>query len=227
MEKGDFKFAHPSADILGLVKTIHAITDMVRINHGLRPKYDKQLPDSGFALLMDKIGVIQDNIRRARLFREREQQLFQIIKRLWNVHHSKSGERKFSKYARLEVAYKIPEFPVDPKTKKEDLLMEQKILDSEDKHSIKKLYPYYSESEITKLIKKRRKDKEERLQFELDLEINKANKLKEAGIEDAQDQNNTTKEDVPKPKIDNRAKHSEESSKQPGKNNDFRSKDKE
>src|SRR5690606_29330595 len=123
-EKGDFKFAHPSADIMGLVKTIHSITDMVRVNHGLRPKYDQTLPSSGFSLMMEKIGVLEDNIRRSRLFKEREQQLFQIIKKLWNVHHNKAGDKKFSDDAKLEITYKVPEVPVDPKTKKEDLMME-------------------------------------------------------------------------------------------------------
>lgn len=118
-EKGDFKFAHPSADIMGLVKTIHSITDMVRINHGLRPKYDQQVPASGFAVLLEKIGVLQNNIRRSRLFKEREQQLFQVVKKLWNTHHNKAGQKKFSEEARLDVTYRQPEFPVDPKTKKE------------------------------------------------------------------------------------------------------------
>lgn len=246
-EKGDFKFAHPSADIMGLVKTIHAITDMVRINHGLRAKYDQTLPASGFAVLMEKIGVIEDNIRRSRLFMEREQQLFQVIKQLWNTHHNKSGEKKFSEDATLEVTYKTPEFPVDPKTKKEDLLMEQKLLDTGDTFTIKKLYPYMSDAEIAKLIAKRRKDKEAQMKFETELEVTKAQMLEEAGVFTMQETKSagigTSKvssmtsmtaqpkqpgegsgaTDVPKPKIDNRLKHSTDSSKQPGKNGDKRS----
>lgn len=246
-EKGDFKFAHPSADIMGLVKTIHAITDMVRINHGLRAKYDQTLPASGFAVLMEKIGVIEDNIRRSRLFMEREQQLFHVIKQLWNTHHNKSGEKKFSEEATLEITYKTPEFPVDPKTKKEDLLMEQKLLDTGDTFTIKKLYPYMSEAEIAKLIAKRRKDKEAQMKFETELEVVKAQMLEEAGVFTMQETKSAgignTKvssmtsmtaqpkqpgegsgaTEVPKPKIDNRLKHSTDSSKQPGKNGDKRS----
>lgn len=247
-EKGDFKFAHPSADIMGLVKTIHAITDMVRINHGLRAKYDQTLPASGFAVLMEKIGVIEDNIRRSRLFMEREQQLFNVIKQLWNTHHNKSGEKKFSEDATLEITYKTPEFPVDPKTKKEDLLMEAKLLDTGDTFLIQKLYPYMSEPEIQKLIAKRRKDKEAQMEFETELEVSKAQMLEEAGVFTMQETKSagigTSKvssmtsmtaqpkqpgegsgaTEVPKPKIDNRLKHSENSSKQPGKNGDKRSK---
>lgn len=247
-EKGDFKFAHPSADIVGLVKTIHSITDMVRINHGLRPKYEQSLPSSGFAVLMEKIGVIEDNIRRSRLFKEREQQLFHIIKQLWNTHHNKSGERKFSEKARLEVTYKTPEFPVDPKTKKEDLLMEQKILDSGDTFSIKKLYPYMSDAEINQMLTKRRKDREKQMEFETELEVKKAQMLLEAGVFTLQETESagignskvsktksmtgqppapgagSTPGEVPKPKIDNRLKHSTDSSKQPGKNGDPRAK---
>ena len=243
-EKGDFKFAHPSADIMGLVKTIHSITDMVRINHGLRAKYDQTLPASGFAVLMEKIGVIEDNIRRSRLFKEREQQLFQTVKVLWNTHHSKSGDKKFSENAKLEVTYKTPEFPVDPKTKKEDLLMEQKILDSGDTFAIKKLYPYFSDADIKKLVDKRRKDRMEQAKFEADIQVEQSKILQEAGIFTSQmttsgqigDSKATTSSSItaqPKdgtgttePKIDNRLKHSTESSKQPGKNGDTRAKNK-
>jgi hypothetical protein len=247
-EKGDFKFAHPSADITGLVRTIHSITDMVRINHGLRPKYEQSLPSSGFAVLMEKIGVLEDNIRRSRLFKEREQQLFQIIKQLWNTHHNKAGDKRFKEDAKLDVTYKTPEFPVDPKTQKEDLLMEQKILDSGDTFAIKKLYPYMSDIEINQLIAKRRKDRQKQMEFETELEVAKAKMLLEAGVftlqetESAGIGNSKVSKtssmtgqppapgagagptEVPKPKIDNRVKQSENSSKQPGKNGDPRSK---
>lgn len=244
-EKGDFKFAHPSADITGLVRTIHSITDMVRINHGLRPKYDQQLPASGFAILTEKIGVLQNNIRRSRLFKEREEQLFQVIKKLWNTHHSKGGEKKFSEEATLEVTYKAPEFPVDPKTKKEDLIMEQKILDSGDVHSIQKLYPHMNEADVKKLIKQRQKDRMEQAKFEAEIQVEQTKILQEAGIFTAQtsssasigDSRSTSSSTVtaqPKqegdakggtqPKIDNRAKHAEKSSIQPKKNSDPRGK---
>lgn len=222
-EKGDFKFAHPSADITGLVRTIHSITDMVRINHGLRPKYEQQMPSSGFAVMMEKMGVIEDNVRRSRLFREREQQLFQIIKKLWNSHHDKAGDRKFSEDARLEITYKIPEFAVDPKTKKEDLLMEAKLLDTEDCHIIGKLYPHLSEAEIQKLIKKRRKDKQDKANFEAELRVQAGLTMQENGLgPNGAPLAQAGKEDIPEPKMDNRAKHSIESSKQPGKNMDPR-----
>jgi hypothetical protein len=244
-EKGDFKFAHPSADIMGLVKTIHSITDMVRINHGLRPKYDQQIPSSGFAVLMEKIGVLQNNIRRSRLFKEREQQLFHVIKTLWNTHHNKAGQKKFSKDAKLDVTYRQPEFPVDPKTKKEDLIMEQKILDSGDKFAVKKLYPHLGEAEIAKIIKDRRKDKMEQAKFDAEVQVEQTKILQEAGIFTTQNNSSATigdtrtaasstitsqpktetgDKDVAKPKIDNRAKHAEKSSVQPKKNGDPRGK---
>ncbi len=242
-EKGDFKFAHPSADIVGLTKTIHAITDMVRINHGLRPKYENTLPASGFAVLMEKIGVIEDNIRRSRLFKEREQQLFQVIKALWNTHHNKAGDKKFKDEAKLQVTYKTPEFPVDPKTKKEDLLMEQKILDSGDLFSIKKLYPYMSDADIKKLIVQRRADRMAQAKFEAEIQVEQSMILQEAGIFTSQmttagqigDSKSSTSSSltaqpkdngVTEPKMDNRLKQSTESSKQPGKNGDTRAKNK-
>jgi len=234
-EKGDFKFAHPSADIVGLVKAIHSISDMVRINHGLRPKYEQTLPSSGFALLMEKIGVMEENVRRARLFKEREQQLFQTIKKLWNVHHAKAGDRKFSENASLEITYRDPEFPVDPKVKKEDLIMEQSILDTGDRHAIKKLYPHMSDVEIDKLIKDRQKDRLAEAKFQAKMEVEKVKILEEAGIFTEQSSatssigtSRTSKAstvtaqpkqdgkggDVAKPKIDNRAKQATDSSKQ-------------
>lgn len=244
-EKGDFKFAHPDADITGLTKTIHSITDMVRINHGLRPKHEQSLPASGFSLTMEKIGVMQNNIRRSRLFEEREKQLFQVIKVLWNKHHKKSGARKFRKDSTLEVTYKQPEFPVDPKTKKEDLIMEQNILDSGDTYAIKKLYPYKSDKEIGKMLKERRKDREAEALFQANLDAKVGKILQEAGIMSAEQSTKAasgmrtgaetsttssismkdTTKDVAKPQIDNRAKHAEKSSIQPSKTGDQRRKE--
>lgn len=198
---------------------------MVRINHGLRAKYDQQSPSSGYAVMMEKIGVIEDNIRRSRIFKEREQQLFNVIKILWNTHNTKSGDRKFFENAKLEITYKIPEFSVDPKTKKEDILMEAKILDTEDTHIISKLYPHMSDIEIKKLVKDRRKDKEEKVKFDSDLQIEIGSKLQANGLgTDKTSLNDKKDSEIPDPKIDNRAKHSEESSKQPGKNGDKRAK---
>lgn len=222
------------------------MTDMVRINHGLRPKYDQQLPASGFAILTEKIGVLQNNIRRSRLFKEREEQLFQVIKKLWNVHHSKAGQKKFSENSKLQVTYKAPEFPIDPKTKKEDLIMEQKILDSGDVVSIQKLYPHLNEQDIVKMLKARRKYKLEQAKFEAEVQVEQTKILQEAGIFTAQmsssasigdsrstsssivtsqpKQEDESSKDVSKPKVDNRAKHAEKSSVQPNKNGDFRKK---
>ena len=218
-EKGDFKFAHPNADITGLVKTIHSMTDMVRINHGLKPKHEQSLPSSGFAMMMEKMGVIEDNVRRSRLFREREQQLFKVISTLWNSHHSKAGDKRFSEDANLDITYKVPDFVVDPKTKKEDLMMEYKLLDTEDTHIISKLYPHMSEVEIQKLIKKRRKDKESKLEFDTEMQVQTGLTMQENGLgaegspaKDSTSKNGNT--EVQDPKIDNRAKHSEKSSKQ-------------
>jgi len=244
-EKGDFKFAHPSADITGLIKTIEGVTDMVRINHGLRPKYKDTLPSSGFALLMEKIGVMEDNIRRAKLFREREQQLFQVIKKLWNTHHSKGGERQFSKGCKLEVTYKEPSFPVDPKTKLETLVIESKLLDYGDRESYRKIYPHLSETDINKKIKQKRKDKLEQAKEDAKREVEVAKILVEGGISSAAEgssvasgrltNKSTTDETITmapksspgsqgKVSVDNKAKHSEQSSVQKKKNGDPRAK---
>jgi hypothetical protein len=234
-EKGDFKFAHPNADITGLVDAIQTMIDMCRVNHGLRPKYQQSLPSSGFSLLMEKIGVVEDNIRRSKLFKEREEQLFQIIKRLWNTHYSKSGEDKFSDDSRLEVTYVQPKFPVDPKTQMETIIMENKILDEGDRLTYKKIYPYYNDEDIDEMIKQRRKDKLEQAKEDAKVEVEKAKILAKAGMDlditkDSKTDNKGGKQEkdamkVTKPKIDNKAKHSEDSGKQKGKNGDPRGKD--
>lgn len=227
-ETGDFKFAHPSADITGLIKTIESLSDMVRVSHGLRPKFKDKLPSSGFALMMEKIGVMEDNLRRAKLFREREQQLFQVVKRLWNIHHSKSGEKKFNEKCRLDVIYKDPSFPVDPKTKMESIAMENNLLDTGDVETYRKIYSHYNEADIRKFIKKRRKDREEQVRFETELVIQQARMAEEAGFDPGLilgGKTQSIKEDKIKIKdSDNKAKQSEDSSKQNGKNGDFRQK---
>lgn len=210
---------------------------MVRINHGLRAKYDQQLPSSGFAAWIEKQGVVEDNIRRSKLFKQREKQLFQVIKTLWNTHHNKRGDRKFNENARLQITYKKPEFPVDPKTQKEDLIMEQNLIETGDKRAIKKLYPYMNDTDINKLIRRNRKDRAEEARHKAETMAEQVELLKEKGIEEDKAIQMVTGEKI-KPggskgsdssitgnKIDNRAKHSEESSKQPSKNMDQRTKD--
>lgn len=229
-EHGDFKFAHPSADINGLINAIHSMSDIVRINHGLKPKYRDNVPPSGFALWLEKAGVIDENRRRSKLFKEREQQLFNTIKMLYNAHHSKSGDRKFSEDARLEVTYIEPKFPIDPKTKIEEIIMEQKVMDSGSRDAYRKLYPHLSDSEINKKIKEYRKDKEEKAKADAEIEVEKAKILAEAQIISMQATESVQSEGVRSgstknityenqaatvDKEDNKLKHAQKSSNQP------------
>lgn len=215
-EKGDFRFEHPKADITGLLKTIESITDMVRVNHGLMPKYKDKISPSGFALWMEKAGVIDQNRRRGQLIKEREQQLFHTIKKLWNTHYSKSGEKRFSETAKLEITYVEPKFPVDPKTQMETIIIEQKIRQTGDTQAYKTLYPWMSDSDISKSIKQTREDVEEQERFHAELQLDIA---KQYDSEDMIYSGVAKKPelDVSANKIDNRAKHSAQSSKQPGK----------
>lgn len=224
-EKGDFKFEHPKADINGLIKTIQSMADMVRIAHGLRPKHQDSIPPSGFGLMMDKMGVLEENIRRGKLFAEREQQLFQVIKQLHNIHNGKSGEKKFSDKATLKVTYVPPEFPVDPATKLSTITLEQQIWDTGDVYAVQKIYPYKSEADIRKIMAQRRKDMEEQSHHETDVAVATGKKKLAAGMEP---EGGSKKPDpkVPGQKISNRVKHSEESSKQPRKGDTVRKKKK-
>lgn len=215
-EKGDFRFEHPKADITGLLKSIETITDMVRVNHGLMPKYRDKVSPSGFALWMEKAGVIDQNRRRGQLIKEREQQLFQVIKKLWNTHYSKSGNRRFSENAKLEVSYVEPKFPVDPKTQMETIIIEQKIRQSGDTQSYKQLYPHMTDSEIKKVMKETREDAKVKIVEEAETQLQiaqvyDANGMVYSGVAKKQTL------DVSGSKIDNRAKHAADSAKQPGK----------
>lgn len=223
-EKGDFRFEHPKADITGLLKAIESISDMVRVNHGLMPKYKDKMSPSGFALWMEKSGVIDKNRRRGQLIREREQQLFSVIKQLWNTHYSKSGEERFSDNAKLEITYIEPKFPVDPKTNMETIIIEQKIRESGDRKSYKQLYPWMSDTEIKKSIKETREDMQDRIQSQGEFDLNVAKMFDQSGLDHPLNPAKKEESGVSGSKIDNRAKHAEDSSKQPGKNGDQRGK---
>lgn len=223
-EKGDFRFEHPKADITGLLKTIESLSDMVRVNHGLMPKYKDKISPSGFALWMEKAGVIDRNRRRGQLIKEREQQLFKTIAKLWNTHYTKSGEKKFSENAKLEITYIEPKFPVDPKTQMETIIIEQKIRESGDRQSYKQLYPHLSDADVKKAIKETRQDMQERIQSQGEFDLNVAKMFDLSGLKHPIKPTKDPADGVAKSKIDNRAKHSEDSSKQSGKNGDQRGK---
>jgi len=168
------------------------------------------------------------------LFNEREQQLFNVIKALWNSHNSKSGSKKFSDKAKLKITYRAPQFPTDPKTQMETIIMEQNILQTGDKVAYKKLYPHLADKEIDKLIKEVRKNRLEQAQEDARVEVAKAEILIAGGIMESNTSNisksgtvnSTIKSDITlgelaaaapdiaNPKVDNKAKHAEDSGKQ-------------
>ncbi len=105
--------------------------------------------------------------------------------------------------------------------------MENKVLNSGDRESYKKLYPWMTDLEINKMIAKRRKDQQEQAEFETQLEIAAQKQCEEAGLEpkskdksksSTKEKDDMDEDDVSEPKMDNRAKHSSDSSKQPGTN---------
>lgn len=185
-EKGDFKFASPNADIQGLAKTIQQIQDWVRINHGLMPKGSSDMVsmgESGFSKMISKIGVIEENIKRQKLFREREQQLFETIKVLWNVHNADNGDQQFSENSTLEVTYVEPQFPIDPLTKTNLIEAERKIIESGDKRGIKELFKHLDDEQVEELIDKYHKDRIAQLDREMELLKQKDEKMKEYGLD--------------------------------------------
>lgn len=235
-ETGDFKFENPGADITGLTGTIYTMMDMVRINHGLQPKHNSKLPPSGAALMAAKLGVVEQNKRRQILFREREQQLFEIIKKLWNAHHDgEKGSQLFSEDAELEIHYVEPEFAVDPQTKATTVKLQQELLNTGSYQAIQKINPHLDELAIKELIEKSHKERIAQAERDAEIEAAKILKAQELGVaisKDAEYQVSTSSgggmeiNAAPKPKIDNPAKHAEQSSIQPGRNGDGRKSDK-
>lgn len=220
-ETGDFKFEKPGADITGLVKTIYTMMDMVRINHGLRAKHDQTLPPSGFAMLAEKVGVIERNKRRSILFKEREQQLFEIVKKLWNVHHSEEeGAQLFSEDAQLDVHYVEPDFVTDPTTRSNSLKLEQEIMETGNTALIRKLYPHLDEQAVHEKIARFHKDKMDKAERDVEYQNYLSENLIEPELDDSGTNNTATA------KIKDRVKHSKESSIQPGKTGDTRKTDK-
>jgi len=241
-ETGDFKFEKPGADIQGLTSTIYTMMDMVRINHGLQPKHNSKLPPSGAALLSAKLGVVEQNKRRQILFREREQQLFEVVKKLWNAHHNGEGAEMFSEDAELEIHYVDPEFAVDPQTRAATIKLELDILLTGNVDSVQKMYPHLDEIAAKELLAKAHRERLDQAQRDAEVEGAKLTKLKDLGFEVESDKevktrasqsdvnpnqgNKAKSDDGPKPKISNRAKHAEQSSIQPNKNGDVRKSDK-
>lgn len=238
-EKGDFKFASPNADIEGLARTIQQIQDWVRINHGLQPKGNTENPmqESGFSKMVSKIGVLEENIRRQKLFMEREQQLFQVIKRLWNIHYQEKGSEQFSEDSELEITYVEPQFPVDPLTRINMLEGQRKIIESGDKRAIKELFKHMADEQIDEIINNYHKDRVAQVERELEIVEIQAKKMEELGLDyNAQNENEKGSSsamvkakgaDKAASGQDNKAKHANDSSKQKNKNLDNRKQKKE
>jgi hypothetical protein len=187
-EKGDFKFASPNADITGLMKVIESMQDIVRVNHGLRPKFKQTMPASGFAQLMEKVGVLEENLRRQKLFREREQQLFEVVKVVWNTHHPKKGDQRFSEDAYLDITYVEPDFPTDPQTKMQMIQTEQAIIESGDTRAIQKIYKHKNKEEIEEIIKQYHKDRIAQTKRNLELQELEREAQREMELTDADHQ---------------------------------------
>lgn len=168
-ETGDFKYESPNADINGLVTSIYTMMDMLRINHGLRPKHKTTQTGSGYNATLEKLGVVEQNKKRSQFFKEREQQLFQVVKRMWNEHHNKKIENKFSEDCELEVYYVEPEFAVDPQTRMTAIEQEQKIIATGDTEAIRKIKPHLDEIAVKELVDKFHKDRMD--QTKRDVEI--------------------------------------------------------
>ncbi|MCK4820908.1 hypothetical protein KA005_34400, partial [bacterium] len=241
-ETGDFKFEKPGADIMGFTNTIYTMMDMVRINHGLQPKHNSTLPPSGAALMSAKLGVVEQNKKRQILFREREQQLFEVVKKLWNAHwDGEKGAELFSEDSELEIHYVDPEFAVDPQTRATTAKMELDILNTGNIEAIIKMNPHLDDRTAKDLINKSHKERLEQAKRDAELEAEKINKLRELGIDVESDKEIKTRpsavnpdqgnkapadDKLPKQKINNARKHAEQSSIQPGKNGDQRKSDK-
>ena len=238
-ETGDFKFVSPQANISGLVQTIYTMMDMTRKNYGLTGKHEQKTPSSGAAIQFEKLGVVEINKKRSMLFKEREEQLFQIVKKLWNVHYEDSGEELFSDDCELEVHYVDPEFATDPMTRMTALQQELELLQSGNKHILQKLYPHLDEEAIEELLEDHHEHSMVQATRDTEIENHKFENSSEvqSGLEASKmEAENKHKVDMAKANGQQQAtpkakpgtpRHSAQSSIQPGKNGDPRVSDKE
>jgi len=176
-ETGDFKYESPKADITGLVTSIYTMMDMLRINHGLRPKHKTSQSGSGYNATLEKLGVVEKNKKRSQFFREREQQLFQVVKKMWNIHHAESTDEKFSDDCELDVYYVDPEFAVDPQTKMTALEQEQRLIATGDTQVIKRIKPHLDDEAVEELLKKFHDDRMKQATRDVDVANYKAENL--------------------------------------------------
>jgi hypothetical protein len=228
-ETGDFKFEHPKANIQGLVSAIYTMMDMTRMNYGLSAKHTQKNPSSGTAIQFEKLGVVEQNRRRALFFKEREQQLFKIVAKLWNVHHDKSPEDTFSEDCELDIYYVEPEFAVDPTTKLNALKVEAEIIETGNRHIISKMYPHLDDKGIDELIERAHSHNLEKTKREVEIENFKFENSKEAqhGVElQKEKQEKVEQPTYREPAKPGTARHSQQSSIQPNKNGDPRTSDK-
>lgn len=224
-ETGDFKYESPQADINGLVTSIYTMMDMLRINNGLRPKHNRQQTGSGYNATLEKLGVVEKNKKREQFFKEREQQLFQVVKKLWNIHHSESKEEMFSEEAELDIHYVQPEFAVDPQTRMTSLQQEQRIVATGDKQAIKQIKPHLSDEAINELLENYHKDRMEQAKRDTEVENYKTLNMVNPEQEEGNDVTPSTEEmkqvgnngqEIKAHPVKNPAKHSEQSSIQKG-----------
>lgn len=176
-ESGDFKYESPKADIEGLVMSIYTMMDMLRINHGLRPKHNTQQTGSGYNATLEKLGVVEKNKKRSQFFKEREQQLFQVVKKMWNIHHVEKTDEKFSDDCELEVYYVDPEFAVDPQTKMTALEQEQRLIATGDTQAIKRVKPHLDDEAIKELLQNFHKDRLDQAKRDVEIQNYKAENL--------------------------------------------------
>mgnify|MGYP006268415015 CR=1 FL=1 len=142
------------------------------------------------------------------------------------MHNQRAGGKKFSEKARLVITYKQPEFPVDPKTKMDALQMENMLLNSGDRRTVKKLYPHLSDEDVELFLAERNKDKIVQARADAKVIIEKAKVFEKAGLDPSlalgkggkgpgQAGSEPDPNKAPK-SSDNRAKHAQDSSKKSG-----------
>lgn len=110
---GDFKIVKPEHNIEANLKVIDSCFGWIARTFHVNPNDIKLVGTvaSGFALLIQKMPLLEDRQNRLELFRGYERRLFGCMRRVWNV---RNPSQKISEEVRLGLDFAEVEFPQDP-----------------------------------------------------------------------------------------------------------------
>lgn len=144
-QDGDFSFEAPNSPIKATLDSIDYLIKTTAISYGLPASYLSNKPSerkSGVSRLIENKELSEKRLDDIELFRRYEQELFQVIKTVWNTHN----QTKFSDKCYLKIDFAEPQsFSISEQAQSWALLMDYGVYSPVD--LIQKLNPDLSEEE--------------------------------------------------------------------------------